>query len=127
MKSAAPMMIVNWRITERIVILVGDSAHGIHPVAGQGLNLGLRDAATLVELVAEHASLGLDCGAVGAVYERARRGDNAMIAMATDGFERLFSNESAVLQIAHRSGLHAFSVAPILQSLIADIAMGSAR
>ncbi len=72
--------------------LAGDAAHGIHPIAGQGLNLGWRDVAALAQVLAEAARIGLDLGdpAVLARYERWRRLDNGLVAMATDGLARLF-------------------------------------
>jgi len=87
--------------------LCGDSAHGIHPIAGQGLNLGLKDAAALAETVLDTARLGLDIGALDALkrYERWRRFDSFTLAAATDGFNRLFSNDIAPLRFARDLGL----------------------
>jgi len=87
--------------------LAGDSAHGIHPIAGQGLNLGLKDAAALAESVLDAARLGLDIGALDVLkrYERWRRFDSFMLAAATDGLNRLFSNDIAPLRIARDLGL----------------------
>ena len=78
-------------IAERLA-LVGDAAHGIHPIAGQGLNLGFRDVATLVEVLVEGARLGLDLGDSQLLsrYERWRGLDTFMVALATDGLTRLF-------------------------------------
>jgi len=93
-------------VTERFA-LAGDSAHGIHPIAGQGLNLGLKDAAALAETVLDAARLGLDIGAVDVLkrYERWRRFDSFMLAAATDGLNRLFSNDIAPLRMARDLGL----------------------
>ncbi len=87
--------------------LAGDSAHGIHPIAGQGLNLGLKDAAALAETVLDAARLGLDIGALDVLkrYERWRRFDSFMLAAATDGLNRLFSNDIAPLRMARDLGL----------------------
>lgn len=87
--------------------LAGDSAHGIHPIAGQGLNLGLKDAAALAESVLDAARLGLDIGSLDVLkrYERWRRFDSFMLAAATDGLNRLFSNDIAPLRIARDLGL----------------------
>ncbi|HVZ68616.1 MAG TPA: FAD-dependent monooxygenase [Rhizomicrobium sp.] len=87
--------------------LAGDSAHGIHPIAGQGLNLGLKDAAALAESVLDAARLGLDIGALDVLkrYERWRRFDSFMLAAATDALNRLFSNDIAPLRIARDLGL----------------------
>ncbi|HEY5337748.1 MAG TPA: FAD-dependent monooxygenase [Rhizomicrobium sp.] len=87
--------------------LAGDAAHGIHPIAGQGLNLGLKDAAALAETVLDAARLGLDIGALDVLkrYERWRRFDSLTLAAATDGLNRLFSNDVAPLRLARDLGL----------------------
>jgi 2-octaprenyl-6-methoxyphenol hydroxylase len=87
--------------------LAGDSAHGIHPIAGQGLNLGMKDAAALAETVLDAARLGLDFGtaSVLARYERWRRFDSVTLAASTDALNRLFSNDLAPLRFARDLGL----------------------
>jgi 2-octaprenyl-6-methoxyphenol hydroxylase len=87
--------------------VVGDAAHGIHPIAGQGLNLGLKDAAALAETVLDAARLGLDFGAIGVLkrYERWRRFDSFTLAAATDALNRLFSNDIASLRVIRDLGL----------------------
>ena len=87
--------------------LAGDSAHGIHPIAGQGLNLGLKDAAALAETVLEAARLGRDIGAMDVLkrYERWRRFDSATLALSTDALNRLFSNDIAPLRQLRDLGL----------------------
>jgi 2-octaprenyl-6-methoxyphenol hydroxylase len=87
--------------------LCGDSAHGIHPIAGQGLNLGLKDAAALAETVLDAARLGMDVGGLDVLkrYERWRRFDAFTLAAATDGLNRLFSNDITPLRIARDLGL----------------------
>ena len=87
--------------------LCGDSAHGIHPIAGQGLNLGLKDVAALAETVLDAARLGMDIGALDVLkrYERWRRFDAFTLAAATDGLNRLFSNDITPLRIARDLGL----------------------
>jgi 2-octaprenyl-6-methoxyphenol hydroxylase len=87
--------------------LVGDAAHVIHPIAGQGLNLGLRDVAALAEVLVDAARLGLDIGAetVLARYQRWRRFDNVLLAGVTDVLNRLFSNDIAPLRLARDLGL----------------------
>ncbi|SHF56706.1 2-octaprenyl-6-methoxyphenol hydroxylase [Kaistia soli DSM 19436] len=87
--------------------LCGDSAHAIHPVAGQGLNLGFKDAAALAESVVEAARLGSDPGSADALsrYERWRRFDTVQMGMVTDGLNRLFSNDSPALRIVRDVGL----------------------
>ncbi|MCJ2095031.1 FAD-dependent monooxygenase [Methylobacterium sp. J-072] len=91
---------------ERLALL-GDSAHVIHPIAGQGLNLGLADAAALAEAVTGALRLGLDPGSpdVLRAYERARRFDSFAMAAATDGLNRLFSNDALPLRLARDLGL----------------------
>jgi 2-octaprenyl-6-methoxyphenol hydroxylase len=87
--------------------LVGDAAHAIHPVAGQGLNLGLKDVAALAQVLAEAARLGEDIGSVVALerYARWRRLDNTAVALACDGFNRLFSNDFPILRVARDAGM----------------------
>ncbi|GEP11927.1 FAD-dependent monooxygenase [Methylobacterium gnaphalii] len=87
--------------------LLGDAAHVIHPVAGQGLNLGLAGAAALAEAVTEALRLGTDPGApeVLRAYERARRFDTVAMAAATDGLNRLFSNDALPVRLARDLGL----------------------
>jgi 2-octaprenyl-6-methoxyphenol hydroxylase len=87
--------------------LVGDAAHAVHPIAGQGLNLGLKDVAALAQVLVEARRLGEDIGS-GLVLERYaawRRFDNVMLAAATDGFVRLFSNDNPLLRLARGAGL----------------------
>jgi 2-octaprenyl-6-methoxyphenol hydroxylase len=87
--------------------LAGDSAHGIHPIAGQGFNLGLKDAAALSEIVLDAARLGLDIGALDTLqrYERWRRFDSLVMSFAMDGLNRLFSSDVAPLRILRDVGL----------------------
>lgn len=87
--------------------LIGDAAHGIHPIAGQGFNLGLRDVAALAEVLVEAKASGQDLGLVTVLerYQRWRRFDNLVLAGATDVFNRLFSNAFGPIQAARRLGL----------------------
>jgi 2-octaprenyl-6-methoxyphenol hydroxylase len=87
--------------------LAGDCAHGIHPIAGQGLNLGLKDAAALTEVLLDAARLGQDLGALDVLkrYERWRRFDAVTLAASTDALNRLFSNDSAPLRALRDLGL----------------------
>jgi len=87
--------------------LVGDAAHAIHPIAGQGFNLGLRDVAALAEILAETRRAGLDVGDLTALrrYERWRKFDNVVMAAATDGFNRLFANDIAPVRAARDLGM----------------------
>lgn len=97
------------RMIDQRVCLAGDSAHGIHPLAGQGLNLGLKDCAALAECIADGMSVGLDPGDVSILerYQRWRRFDNITMALGMEFFDKLFSNSFAPLRAARRLGLAA--------------------
>ncbi|WP_411974454.1 FAD-dependent oxidoreductase [Sulfitobacter faviae] len=99
------------------VALLGDAAHGVHPIAGQGLNAGLRDVAALAEVIADAVRRGEDPGndAVLARYQEWRRFDNASLALATDSFNRLFSNDNALLRLARDMGMAAINALPGLR------------
>jgi 2-octaprenyl-6-methoxyphenol hydroxylase len=94
-------------ITGDSLALIGDSAHGIHPIAGQGLNLGLRDVAALTEVLVDGMRLGLDFGDVQLLtrYERWRSIDTLMVAMATDSLNRLFSIPGKTASAIRRFGM----------------------
>lgn len=87
--------------------LAGDTAHGVHPIAGQGLNLGLKDVAALAEVLLDAARLGLDIGAVDVLkrYERWRRFDSAVMGLTMDAMNRLFSNDIAPIRAIRDLGL----------------------
>ncbi|HWA80884.1 MAG TPA: UbiH/UbiF/VisC/COQ6 family ubiquinone biosynthesis hydroxylase [Acetobacteraceae bacterium] len=108
--------------------LAGDAAHGIHPIAGQGLNLGFRDAIALAALMEEAAASGADPGAPALLrrYQRARRADNLLMLAATDGLERLFSNDIAPLRLARDLGIAAVDRMPRLKRFFIRQATGSA-
>ena len=91
------------------MVLAGDAAHGIHPIAGQGLNLGLRDVAALTEIICEAKTLGLDPAQPEGLarYERWRRADNLLMGGVTDVLNRLFSNDLPPLRLARDLGLAA--------------------
>lgn len=105
------------RLTGARFALLGDAARVIHPLAGQGLNLGLRDAAALTRRIADSATLGLDPGssAVLTGYERDRRPDAAIMAAGTDLLDRLFSNDSLALRSLRDVGLGAVDRIPALK------------
>jgi len=105
------------RIVGDRLALVGDAAQGVHPIAGQGLNQGLRDVASLAEVLAEARRRGEDIGTP-AVLERHRRWrsfDRATLALATDGFNRLFSNDNPVLRAGRALGMGAVGRMPGLR------------
>jgi 2-octaprenyl-6-methoxyphenol hydroxylase len=106
--------------------LVGDAAHVIHPIAGQGLNLGIRDVAVLAELTVDARRLGLDIGSPLLLerYERWRRFDNLMLATVTDGLNRLFSNALPGVALARDLGLAAVDRVPPLKRFLMRHAMG---
>jgi len=106
--------------------LVGDAAHGIHPIAGQGLNLGIRDVGALAELVAEAVAGGEDPGGEALLrrYQARRRPDNLAMLMATDGLDRLFSNDSRLLRLARGLGIAAVHRVPSLKRSFMRQAMG---
>jgi 2-octaprenyl-6-methoxyphenol hydroxylase len=112
-------------IAERIA-LVGDAAHVIHPIAGQGLNMGLKDVAALAEVIVDAVRLGLDPGTVDVLerYQRWRRFDTMSMGLATDGLNRLFSNQSATLRFARDIGLGLVDRVPNLKRLFIREAAG---
>ena len=114
------------RITDKRLALIGDAARAIHPIAGQGLNLGLRDVAALAEVLAESRRLGLDPGAAAGLadYARRRRFDALSMSLATDVLNRLFSNDIGPLRLARDLGLAAVSAMPPLKRLFMRHAMG---
>jgi 2-octaprenyl-6-methoxyphenol hydroxylase len=106
--------------------LIGDAAHVIHPIAGQGLNMGLRDVAALAEAVVDAARLGLDIGSPDVLerYQRWRRFDTMTMGIATDGLNRLFSNHSDVLRLARDIGLGLVERMPALKRMFIREAAG---
>ena len=109
------------------LVLAGDAAHGIHPIAGQGLNLGLRDVAALTEIITDARGLGLDLAHPEGLarYERWRRADNLVMAGVTDVLNRLFSNDIAPLRLARDLGLAAVNrIAPLKRTFMRH-AMGT--
>jgi 2-octaprenyl-6-methoxyphenol hydroxylase len=112
-------------VADRIA-LVGDAAHVIHPIAGQGLNMGLRDIAALAEAIVDAARLGLDVGGADVLerYQRWRRFDTMAMGVATDGLNRLFSNKSDVLRLMRDVGLGLVDRMPALKSFFIREAAG---
>ena len=114
------------RYTDRRLALVGDAAHAIHPIAGQGLNLGLRDVAALAESVIDTRRLGLDIGGSDVLrrYERWRRFDSVLLTSVTDVLNRLFSNDVPPLRLARDLGLAVVDGIPPLKRFFMRHAMG---
>ena len=114
-------------VAERVA-LIGDAAHVIHPIAGQGLNLGLRDAAALAECITDAARLGLDPGGPDVLsrYQRWRRFDTVAMGITTDGLNRLFSNRSDVLRLVRDIGLGMVDRLPRLKDSFIHQAAGLA-
>jgi 2-octaprenyl-6-methoxyphenol hydroxylase len=115
------------RYVEKRLVLAGDAAHGIHPIAGQGVNLGWRDVAALTEIILEARGLGLDLAhpAGLARYERWRRADNLLMAGVTDILNRLFSNDIAPVKLARDLGLGLINRIPTVKKLLMRHAMGT--
>jgi 2-octaprenyl-6-methoxyphenol hydroxylase len=88
-------------------VLIGDAAHGIHPIAGQGLNMGFRDVAALAQVLVEAARTGQDLGSDGVLkrYSAWRRLDNSMVGAVTDGLNRLFAVPGRLPAAVRRFGL----------------------
>ncbi|WP_188053287.1 UbiH/UbiF/VisC/COQ6 family ubiquinone biosynthesis hydroxylase [Sphingosinithalassobacter sp. CS137] len=114
------------RITDHRLALVGDAAHGIHPIAGQGVNVGFRDVAALVEVLVEGKRLGLESGDAQllARYQRWRALDTFMVALATDGLTRLFGIPGRAPAALRRFGLNAVDRLPPLKNAFMAEARG---
>ena len=112
-------------VAERLA-LVGDAAHVIHPIAGQGLNMGLRDVAALAESIVDAARLGLDPGDATVLerYQRWRRFDTLAMGVSTDSLNRLFSNRSDVLRLVRDVGLGIVDRLPPLKRMFIREAAG---
>lgn len=108
------------------IALVGDAAHGIHPIHAQGFNLAVRDVATLAEVLVEAAHAGRDLGDAEVLvrYDRLRRRDAHMVAAMTDGLNSLFSNDLLAAKLVRRMGLNALDRLPALKHLAMRRGMG---
>jgi 2-octaprenyl-6-methoxyphenol hydroxylase len=115
------------RYTDTRLALVGDAAHGVHPIAGQGLNLGFRDISTLGDLIIEALERRDDPGAPAllSAYQAARRPDNIMMLAATDVLDRLFSNDILPVRVARDIGIAAVHRIPPLKRMFMQQAMGA--
>lgn len=114
------------RYIDHRLALIGDAAHSIHPVAGQGLNLGIRDAAVLGELIAKQQSLGLDTGSLLMLekYQNLRKADNLLMMSVTDGLNHLFSNNITPIKLARRFGMSAVNKMPPVKKFFMLHAVG---
>lgn len=110
------LTLANSFIADRVA-LIGDAAHGVHPIAGQGLNAGLRDVAALAEVLEQARARGEDIGGAQSLarYQQWRRFDTATLALATDTFNRLFSNDNPFLRAARDIGMGLVNAAPGLR------------
>ena len=108
------------------VALVADAAHTIHPLAGQGINLGLADVEVLVDEVQRALRLGLEPGSLDVLrrYQRRRKGDNLAMMAAMDGFKRLFGHRAPPLRWLRNAGLRGVASLPALKRRIMREAMG---
>ncbi|MGE0409867.1 MAG: UbiH/UbiF/VisC/COQ6 family ubiquinone biosynthesis hydroxylase [Amphiplicatus sp.] len=117
-RAAYPLSFhLSQRFTAPRLALLGDAARAIHPIAGQGFNLAVKDIAALADILEEAASLGLDIGHQSTLmkYERWRRFDSASLALATDAFNRLFSNDFGPLRLARDLGMGAVGRVSLLR------------
>lgn len=107
--------------------LIGDAVHGIHPIAGQGFNLGLRDIAALTEVLVDARRIGADIGSelVLERYVHWRRTDNNVLALGMDGLTRLFSNDNPVITLARRAGIAAVQEMPPVKKFFMKHARGT--
>lgn len=110
-------------------VLAGDAAHGIHPIAGQGLNLGFKDAAALAETIIKADRLGLDIGTLTVLerYQQWRRFDTVQMGVVTDVLNRLFSNDNPLLRIARNVGLGVVDRMPGLKKQFISQAAGKGQ
>ncbi|WP_455207164.1 2-octaprenyl-6-methoxyphenyl hydroxylase [Kaarinaea lacus] len=128
-RSAYPLKLVkaNTQVQKRVA-LIGNAAHTLHPIAGQGFNLGMRDVATLAQIVIEQHKAGRDIGLLQALqpYQQWRQQDHQRIIGFTDNLVKIFSNRFAPLALARNLGLIATDIIPSLKHTLAKHTMGMA-
>ncbi|MCB1773132.1 MAG: FAD-dependent monooxygenase, partial [Gammaproteobacteria bacterium] len=126
-RAAYPLQLLRARESVRgRVAVIGNAAHTLHPIAGQGFNLGIRDVAALAEVVASAQDGDIGAGQVLQEYEQWRLGEQRNVALATDGLARLFSNPLGPLRIGRNLGLLAMECLPGARHALARAAMGLA-
>jgi 2-octaprenylphenol hydroxylase len=128
-RAAFPLRMLHAeRYVQPHLVLAGDAAHVVHPLAGQGVNLGLLDVAALAEVLADAKQEGRDIGDLRVLqrYERWRRGDNLVMTAATDGLKRLFGSSNPLLKFARNRGLGVVNATTPLKNLFIRHAMGIA-
>ena len=126
-RASYPLSLLRVRESvRRRIAIIGNAAHTLHPIAGQGFNLGIRDVAALVDVLGEAREQGADIGSaeVLARYEQWRLGEQRNVAMATDGLARLFSNPLKPLRFGRNLGLLAIDLLPGVRHRLARGAMG---
>ena len=108
------------------IALVGDAAHTIHPLAGQGVNLGFKDVAALSEEILRARTLGLPVGELSSLqrYQRRRQADNLLMMAAMEGFKRLFSAEQPIIRLLRNQGMRLFNQAAAIKQHVVMQAMG---
>jgi 2-octaprenyl-6-methoxyphenol hydroxylase len=129
-RTAYPLSLLRARDSVRgRVVIIGNAAHTLHPIAGQGFNLGIRDVAALAEVVHDAFSVGRDVGAAHVLdrYRRWRTNEQRNVALATDGLARLFSNPLAMVRLGRNMGLLAMEFLPGAKGPLARGAMGLQR
>jgi 2-octaprenyl-6-methoxyphenol hydroxylase len=116
------------RYVDTRLALAGDAAHGIHPIAGQGLNLGFRDAIALTDLIIEASRTGEDVGSEALLqrYQRVRQADNLLMFAMTDGIDRLFSTDRRVARMIRDVGIEAVNRMQPMKRVFMRRAMGLA-
>lgn len=125
-RSSYPLSLLEVKAAQNDrLALIGNAAHSLHPIAGQGFNLGLRDVAVLAELIAAHPE---DCGDPDVIhaYQMQRRGDHRQAIRATDGLVRLFSNDNPILAHGRALGLTLLDMLPPVKNQLAYQSMGLA-
>jgi 2-octaprenyl-6-methoxyphenol hydroxylase len=129
-RAAWPLNLVkSYSYVKPRAVLVAEAAHGMHPIAGQGLNMSLRDINALADILMKAHTQGRDVGDVAVLktYQRARRMDNLAMCMATDGLTLLFSNDFLPVTLLRRAGLSLVKRAPFAKRFFMHQAMGVKR